>query len=183
MSEQRIVIASQNPVKIQATRDGFTRTWPDASFTFEGISVPSGVGDQPMTSAETLQGAHNRAQRARAALPGADYYAGIEGGVEDTPQGLSVFAWIVVTDGTRTGQAQTGTFFLPDEVAKLVRDGVELGHADDIVFKRQNSKQGNGAIGLLTGDIIDRRTYYEHAVILALVPFLNPAFDFSGGDH
>lgn len=182
MGEQRIVVASQNPVKLAAIGDGFQRVWPDTSFVVEGVSVPSGVSDQPMTSAETLQGAHNRATNARAAAPGADYYAGIEGGVEDTPQGLSVFAWIVILSAGRTGQAQTGTFFLPDAVAKLVREGVELGHADDIVFQRENSKQGNGAIGLLTGNIIDRRAYYEHAVILALVPFLNPAFEFTGGD-
>jgi non-canonical (house-cleaning) NTP pyrophosphatase len=27
---------------------------------------------------------------------------------------------------------------------------------------------------LLTHDVIDRKKYYEHAVILALIPFLNP---------
>lgn len=62
---------------------------------------------------------------------------------------------------------------LPQEVASLVRQGVELGIADDRVFGRSNSKQSNGAVGLLTADLIDRQRYYEHAVILALVPFKN----------
>jgi len=56
-----------------------------------------------------------------------------------------------------------------------VRAGVELGEADDIVFQRANSKQENGAIGLLTGDVIDRRQLYEHAIVLALVAFKNPS--------
>ncbi len=43
-----------------------------------------------------------------------------------------------------------------------------------MVFGRTNSKQGNGAVGLLTGDVIDRAAYYVHAVILALIPFRNP---------
>jgi non-canonical (house-cleaning) NTP pyrophosphatase len=34
-------------------------------------------------------------------------------------------------------------------------------------------KQANGAIGILTGDVIDRTELYQHAVILALVPFKN----------
>jgi hypothetical protein len=39
-----------------------------------------------------------------------------------------------------------------DEVRRLVRDeGLELGHADDLVFGRTNSKTTNGACGLLTG--------------------------------
>ncbi len=72
-----------------------------------------------------------------------------------------------------TGKARTGAFMLPQEVANLVRSGIELGHADDQVFGRSNSKQTNGAVGLLTADLIDRQRYYEHAVILALVPFKN----------
>jgi len=50
---------------------------------------------------------------------------------------------------------------------------MELGHADDMVFKRDNSKQKNGAVGILTHDLIDRASYYEQALILALIPFIN----------
>jgi len=55
----------------------------------------------------------------------------------------------------------------------LVGQGMELGHADDIVFQRSNSKQEDGAIGLLTRNLLDRAGLYEHAVLLALVPFFN----------
>jgi hypothetical protein len=50
--------------------------------------------------------------------------------------------------------------------------------ADDIVFKRSNSKQSNGAVGLLTGDRITRASYYVHACHLALIPFVNRALYF-----
>jgi non-canonical (house-cleaning) NTP pyrophosphatase len=59
-------------------------------------------------------------------------------------------------------------------VADLVRHGMELGHADDQVFGRNNSKQMNGAVGILTANAIDREELYAHAVMLALIPFLNP---------
>ena len=65
------------------------------------------------------------------------------------------------------------SFYLPPQVAELVRQGVELGEADDIVFGQSNSKQASGAVGLLTGDVIDRAGLYEGAVILALIPFKN----------
>jgi non-canonical (house-cleaning) NTP pyrophosphatase len=51
---------------------------------------------------------------------------------------------------------------------------LDQGKADDIVFSRSNSKQQNGAVGLLTKDVITRAAYYEPAVVLALVSFANP---------
>jgi non-canonical (house-cleaning) NTP pyrophosphatase len=50
---------------------------------------------------------------------------------------------------------------------------MELGDADDVVFGRTNSKQENGAVGLLTENVIDRTAYYVQALILALIPFKN----------
>ncbi len=160
--------------------------FPSETFTTEGVSVPSGVSDQPMTDEETLQGALNRASKVRELHPDADYWVGIEGGCEEKHGELWTFAWVViqsslprlrgrVREGVVTGKARTGAFMLPQEVATLVRSGVELGHADDQVFGRSNSKQTNGAVGLLTADLIDRQRYYEHAVVLALIPFKNTA--------
>lgn len=168
-----IIVASTNPVKIQSALRGFQRLFPDQTFEAQGLTVPSGVSHQPMTDAETLQGALNRATGAMEQAPEADYWVGIEGGCEAMNGELAVFAWVVVRSRGRVGKGRTGLFFLPEAVAELVRQGVELGEADDIVFNRTNSKQGNGAIGLLTGDVIDRVQYYEHAMILALVPFKN----------
>lgn len=175
---QRIIIASKNPVKIDAALAGFRRMWPGQIFTAEGISVPSGVRDQPMDDGETLLGAHNRAARARTILPEADYWVGIEGGCAEGAGGMETFAWVVVLNRTLTGRSRTGMFILPEEVAALVRSGMELGHADDAVFGRSNSKQNDGSVGLLTGGVIDRKAYYEHAVVLALIPFRQPDFRF-----
>jgi inosine/xanthosine triphosphatase len=176
-----IAVASKNPVKIRAAREGFTRMFPTESFELLPVSVLSGVDDQPYTSQQTLQGAFNRAQGAKAQHPQADYWVGIEGGVEEAPETdllageLCAFAWVVVLSNDQIGKGRTGTLFLPRRVAELVRQGKELGEADDIVFGRSNSKQENGAVGLLTGDVMDRAAFYIHAIILALVPFKNTA--------
>jgi inosine/xanthosine triphosphatase len=169
-----IVVASTNPVKIRAALEGFRRMFPDQAFEARGVAVPSGVSHQPLSDLETLQGALNRSAAAQAADPAADFWVGIEGGCEVMDDELAVFAWAVVRSRDRLGKGRTGLFFLPEAVAQLVRAGQELGEADDIVFNRTNSKQGNGAIGLLTGDVIGRAAYYEHAMLMALVPFKNP---------
>lgn len=175
----KIITASTNPVKIAAALAGFQAAFPAESCTAHGLSVPSGVSDQPMTDAETLAGATNRAGNARAAAPDADFWAGIEGGIEEEFGQMWAFAWVVVCDQAgKIGRARTSAFALPEEIAALVRQGVELGVADDRVFGRSNSKQANGAVGILTNDLIDRARYYEHAVVLALVPFMNPSLSF-----
>jgi len=176
----KIVVASTNPVKIQAALAGFQRLFPDEGFMVQGRAVPSGVSDQPMTDAETLHGALNRAANAQTAEPAADFWVGIEGGCEVLEGELACFAWAVVRSKELVGKGRTGLFFLPEAVARLVRQGVELGHADDLVFNRSNSKQQNGAIGLLTGDVIDRLAYYEHAMVMALVPFRNKELYLNG---
>lgn len=171
----KIIVASKNPVKINATLEAFQAVFPQESYTAEGVSVLSGVSDQPMTARETRQGALNRAQNARQAQPDAQFWVGIEGGVEDTDIGMQCFAWVVILSAENViGYGQTAVFYVPKEVATLVRQGIELGHADDQVFGRDNSKQKNGAIGLLTDDAVDRTSYYVQAVIMALVPFKNP---------
>ena len=170
----RLVIASNNPVKLRAALAGFQLAFAAEDFQTSTVNVPSGVPDQPLGNHQTLQGALNRAQAARAARPEAEYWIGIEGGVEWDGPDLYAFAWVVVCSQTLTGRGRTGTFLLPPQVAKLVGQGMELGHADDVVFQRSNSKQEDGAIGLLTRNLLDRAGLYEHAVLLALVPFLNP---------
>ena len=168
-----IVIASENPVKIHATLGGFRRMFPGEDYDIQPISVSNGVGTQPLSDRQTLQGALNRARAAVLQIREADYWVGIEGGVQDEDGEMAAFAWIVVMSHVLVGKSRSGSFVLPSEVADLVRQGKELGTADDIVFDRAGSKQGIGAVGILTGNIIDRTQLYEHAVILALVPFKN----------
>lgn len=172
---EKVIIASQNPVKIDAVKLAFAAMFPDAEFIFKGISVPSGVKDQPMDSRETLAGAKNRAGNAKKEVPDADFWIGIEGGVEKTGKNLGAFAWIVIESVDKMGKARTGTFFLPKKIFSLIEEGKELGEADDILFGHTNSKQKNGAVGILTDNTVDRTTLYSQAVILALIPFKNPA--------
>ena len=87
---------------------------------------------------------------------------------------MEAFAWVVIkAKGNGFGKGRTGTFFLPPQIAELIKQGKELGEADDIVFGRTNSKQENGAVGILTENVVDRTKYYTEAVVLALIPFKN----------
>ncbi len=170
---KEIIIGSKNPVKINATRNAFETVYGAEKFIYKGHNVSSGVPDQPMGDQETLLGAQNRVKELKKIYKSADYYVGIEGGLLDEKE-MEVFAWMYVesADGL-VGKARTATFFLPPAVQGLVRQGYELGHADDIVFNKDNSKQKGGSVGILTHGVLNRQTYYEQALVLALIPFVN----------
>lgn len=170
---QKVIIASQNPIKIEAVKLGFDKMFPDEAFSFAWVSVPSGVSDQPLSNHEVFNGAMNRTNNAQTTVPDADYWVGIEAWIEKVWDEMEELARIIVKSATHLWRARTATFFLPPAVVELINQWMELWEADDIVFNRQNSKQQNGAVGILTGDVITRTTYYVEAVVLALIPFKN----------
>lgn len=168
----KVIIASENPLKIGAVKESFRRTFPNKEHEFSGVSVSSEVSDQPSSEDETFRGAKKRADNASEEYD-ADFHVGIEGGIEHTGRETKAFAWVVIKSGEIYGKSRTGTFFLPAKIVELLNKGKELGVANDIVFGRDNSKHENGAVGILTGDIIDRKKFYTEALVLALIPFIN----------
>ena len=170
--QTKVIVASKNPVKVNATRVGFTKMLPGHDFLFEGVSTPSDVSEQPMSDQETYQGALNRARNAKKTIPKASFWVGIEGGVQPTQDGLMVFAWVVILSDSQLGKSRTSTFLLPPRVSALVRSGIELGIANDMVFHQKDSKMAGGAVGSLTNGKLGRTEYYVQPVLLALVPFL-----------
>lgn len=172
---KKIIVASTNPVKINSTLLAFQKMFPEIIFHAEGIAVPSNVSDQPMTDKETFTGALNRVNNAMEKEKNADYWVGIEGGIEEKQNEMEAFAWIIIKNKEgNIGKGKTGTFFLPSKITELIKQDIELGVADDMVFGNTNSKQKNGTVGALTNNKIDRTTYYTHAVILSLIPFKHP---------
>ncbi len=180
-----ISVGSVNPVKIQTTKNGFSSVFNDKLLNIHGYSVESGVKDQPFGIEETLLGAKNRAISAFIEFQTEfgdkpNYSIGIEGGIStdanDTllkrGQILECFAWIVIYDGVNFGMSKTATLTLPKIISNYICDGVELGDADDIVFRSINSKQKSGVVGHLTKNLIDRTAYYDQSVILAFAPFM-----------
>ena len=166
----KVIIASENPVKINAARLGFESYF--AELEISGITVDSGVRDQPMSDQETFTGAQNRAENAQKKHPESDFWIGIEGGIESRGDQYFAFAWIVIIDAERRGESRTTNFQLPSKVAHLIREGFELGVANDMLFQKNNSKQKSGAVGILSNEKVSRTGLYKQAVQLALIPFI-----------
>lgn len=169
-----VVIGSTNPVKIAAVKSAFEKVWPKKEFIFKGIKVDSGVSHQPMSDAEAIVGARNRAVIAMKKSK-ADFGVGLEGGLQKINGKWFDCGWIVIAD--KNGIEGIGSSIkmqTPDKMMRLIIKGRELGEVDDIFFKTKNSKQKEGHFGHMTKKKITRAKAYEHAVISALVRFISP---------
>jgi inosine/xanthosine triphosphatase len=172
---RHIVVGSTNPVKIDAVRAVLGSLAPHA--WIEGVAVPSGVSDQPYGDDETIRGARARAIGALD-IASAELAVGIEGGVVEGEAGaLRTCAWAVVVarDG-REGVGGSLVISLPPSVVEGIRGGLELGAAMDHVTGQRDTKRGSGAVGILTGGLVDRQRAYEVLVSYALAPFLAPEY-------
>lgn len=172
-----VVVASKNPVKIEAARAAFAALMPNAKLQMIPVGVDSGVGNQPSSDEDTRRGARNRAANARECVPEADFWVGLEGGIEVFEEQLMAFAWMAILgrDGN-TSSARSTTLPLPTAIRKLIDEGLELGEANDRVFSTANSKQGGGAFGLLTDGLYTRESIYTQTLVLALLPFVNDLY-------
>ncbi len=170
MSVKTVIVASLNPAKVNAVKSAFEARFPQQSFDFVGVSVDSGVADQPMSDQETHSGALNRVANAKNLHTNADYYVGLEAGIE----GSVTFAWMVIESQTQRGESRSASLMLPPVVIEKLQYANELGDVMDEVFGTDNIKQKGGAISLLTHDLLTRSSVYHQALILALIPFANP---------
>lgn len=171
---RHIAVGSTNPVKIAAVQAVAVRAFPRA--TVGGLSIDSGVPVQPWGDAETRRGALNRARAALAAA-GADLGVGLEGGMLETELGLMTCAWCIIVDaGGRIGVGGGVHVLVPPAVADTLQAGGELGPAMDQLTGQHNTKQAEGAVGILTGGLSNRQSAYEQLVAMALAPFVRPEY-------
>jgi inosine/xanthosine triphosphatase len=170
---RHIAVGSTNPVKIAAVRAVAARAFPGA--TVEGLGTDSGVPAQPWGDAETRRGALNRARAALAA--GADLGVGLEGGMVESELGLMTCAWCIIVDaGGRIGVGGGVHVLVPPAVADTLQAGGELGPAMDQLTGQHNTKQAEGAVGILTAGLSNRQSAYEQLVAMALAPFVRPEY-------
>ncbi len=170
-----IYVGSLNPVKIMVVKSGFLTLFPDESVEVLGCEAVSNVSNQPLSSDETMHGARNRATDTRDKHPEADFWVGVEGGIEMVEKTMQEFTWVVVLGKNgKEGLSRSTSFSIPTEVAALIKNGMEHGPAADQVFGVQNSKIANGTIGLISDNIMTRESYIHPAVMSAFFVFKKP---------
>jgi len=171
---RKIAVGSKNPVKVGAVRSVIERAWPRAEVI--AVDVDPDVSAMPMSDLECIDGARNRAEQALQ-HEGVDVGIGLEGGVNQDPDGLMLLGWVVALDRNgREGVGGGARLPLPKQIAQRVVSGEELGPVMDELLGQSNVKQRGGAVGALTNGLVLRKETFAVAVAYALAPFVSPDF-------
>lgn len=166
----KITVGSVNPVKVGAVENAFKQYWPDCEVV--GKVLKSGVAEQPMSEEEAISGAKYRAQ---IALGESDFGVGLEAGVCEMGGTLFECAWVCITGKDGVEGLGGGLYFeLPEDIARKIRDGGELGPIMNEMTGEDNVKQKMGAIGIFTKGKLDRKSAYVQIVLSALTKFVSP---------
>ena len=174
MKPTKILIGSENSVKIESVRQSFSKFFKPVDV--KGVSVDSGVSAQPF-NADTFAGAKNRAEQVKR-INGeqslnANFFVGIEGGVLQLHNRWFQFTVIHILDQQhRESVGTTGLYELPAWLVEKLLVGIELGHIIDELTGDVNTKEKQSASGFFTKGAVDRLQNYTQAVTFALIPFL-----------
>ena len=171
----KILVGSQNPVKVEATKEAFSTYFGKAGVV--GVKVDSGVSNQPLND-ETFQGARNRAFELKGINDetklNAKFFVGIEGGITKLFSRWFTFGGMcIVDDKERIGYGMTPFFELPEEIMEKILVGTELGAVMDKLIGVENTKQKQGAVGHFTKGVMNRKQFYVDGLLMALIPFVN----------
>lgn len=163
----KIIIGSNNPAKVAAVKNAFHYQQTE----FLSLDIPSGVSEQPFSDEETIKGAINRAVGALK-MGNGDIGIGLEGGVQESTQGLLLCNWGALASKNMEPIIAGGArFLLPYDVADRLRAGEELGPVMDDYAKKENVRKNEGAVGIFTNGLINRSEMFSHIMNLLLGQF------------
>ncbi len=169
-----VVLGSTSPVKINATRQAFETYFDNVEV--KGIRVPSGIKPFPTSEEETLQGAVNRS-KAVSEMEQADFYVGLEGGLQ-TLNGYTIVKQIaVVLHEEQIGVGVSSGYTAPEKlIQQLDMTSDASRNILDRYFGETEILSKEGIIGVLTNGILNRTSISRDAVICALTGFINSQY-------
>lgn len=186
MSTWRIAVGSLREPKLNAVKDAAAAIavlLGDAvAMEIAGYEVESGVSHTPSSQLELMQGARQRVEALQAKLGAeniyANFFVGLEGGLdvvaENGHQRVFLESWAYVSDGAQGHFGCSGSIEIPEVLGEAVlARGRELGVAIDEYAGAVGIRDGQGAWGILSANLITRRDSFRAAVVAAFAPFYN----------
>jgi inosine/xanthosine triphosphatase len=186
MTTWQIAVGSTRKPKLDAVKeacDAIAALMGDSAvMEVAGYEVESGVSHTPISREELMQGARQRAEALEKNLrtkgAQANFYVGVEGGLdvvtENGAQRVFLESWAYVSDGTRGHFGCSGSIELPQALAKeVLKRGTELSVAIDQFAGAVGIRDGQGAWGVLSRNLVSRQESFRRAVEVAFAPFYN----------
>jgi inosine/xanthosine triphosphatase len=186
MKTWHIAVGSTRRPKLNAVKEAALAIAPllgdGAHLEVSGFEVESGVSHTPASREELMQGARQRVEFLQKIVStqgaSADFFIGLEGGLdvalEDGVRRVFLESWAYVSDGKRGHFGCSGSIELPETLAEEVLSrGSELSAAIDHFAGVAGIRDGQGAWGVLSRNLVSRQDSFRLAVVAAFAPFYN----------
>jgi inosine/xanthosine triphosphatase len=186
MRTWHVAVGSTRRPKLDAVKEATNTIAPlfgdDSVLEVAGYEVESGVSHTPISREELMHGARQRAEALRANFAiksgRADFFVGLEGGldiaVDDGAKRVFLESWAYVNDGSLGYFGCSGSIELPESLAQEVLGrGTELSVAIDRFAGAVGIRDGQGAWGILSRNLVSRQESFRRAVETAFAPFYN----------
>jgi inosine/xanthosine triphosphatase len=186
MKSWHIAVGSARRPKLNAVKEAMASIAPllgeGAVLEVAGYEVESGVNPTPTSREELLRGARQRVrtlqQQFRASTATVDFFIGLEGGLdvvsENGVKKVFLQSWAYVSDGAMGHFGCSGSIELPEALVQAVLTrGTELSAAIDQLAGQEGIRDGQGAWGVLSRNLISRQESFRLAVVAAFAPFYN----------
>lgn len=175
----KIIVGSKNEVKVSAVREVVADYKSLAGAEVIGVSVASGMSDQPLSLEETIQGAKNRAE---SAYQPDSISIGLECGLMRIPSSEEEFMHISICsifDGKKHHLGMSSGFRVPRSISALIlEEGLDLNQAMKKCGFTENPQLGasEGTVGVFTNGRIPRKTYCKQSLTVALISIEQPRY-------
>jgi inosine/xanthosine triphosphatase len=182
----RIAVGSTRKPKLEAVHAAIADITPllgdNIAIEIQGYEVESGVSHTPTSREELMRGARHRSETLKHQLAStntaADFFIGLEGGLdvitENNSRRVFLESWAYVTDGTSGHFGCSGAIELPTPlVNEVLSRGTELSVAIDQFAGQVGIRDGQGAWGVLSSNLISRQDSFRLALVAAFAPFYN----------
>lgn len=172
----RVVVGSQNPVKVSAVEEIFKFFYRDVEIIAEKPKLS--VSEQPFSLKETLRGALERAYKPLRKYK-ANLGVGIEAGFIKIPFTITGFLKLeiccIVDNNDYVTVGFSSAFEFPPKVIESLLSG-KAKEAEEVMEKISGIKrigEKMGAIGFLTKGLMKRKDLTKQAVLMAIIPRVN----------
>lgn len=173
----KIGVGSKNKTKVDAVAEAFNDSSMFQGAEVEGVDVQIEQFGHPKNIEETVAGAVDRAKQA---YVGHDLGVGIESGLMAVPQtktGYMEVAACAIYDGKQIHLGFSQAYEWPKKVFdKIMHEGLDGSQAMKAAGITAKEKLGEheGFVGVMTKGRMNRTSYNQAAVIMALIHLENP---------
>ncbi len=171
----KIVLTTQNPAKIDSTRNVLDCLLKATPYTLETVELEI-EGPEPHGELKIVEAIKSGIAKARRLIPEAAYYVGMEGGIIEKGQEAEEAAYVLIygEQEGRFSMSKAASFQIPSKVLVDVKNGIPFATSVEKNFKAQDVKRGGGFINILTQGIITKRDLYFQPLVIAFSQILNP---------